>query len=308
MLRLHAIDALRTIPGPVHLAIGFFDGVHTGHQEVIRHAMARAAEDGGRSVVLTFDPHPMQLLRPDRAPLLLTSAHHRSLLVERLGAGAFLVVPFDREFAAQSPDAFLRALTAAAQVRSVTVGRDWAFGQGRAGNVETLTALGRELGFAVQGISPVLMDGEPVSSTRVRLAVEAGDFSAASRLLGHEFAVLGTVSEGRQLGRTIGFPTANLRLENTQLPPIGVYAVRTWIGDRLVNGVANLGMRPTVESAAAAKAFEVHLFDFSGDLYGQELEVRFAGRLRDEQKFASLDDLKAQIARDAAAARRLLEG
>ena len=305
---LLAIADLTALPGPVHLAIGFFDGVHTGHQEVIRRAQAAGENDGGTVVIATFDPHPMKVLRPATAPRLLTSTLHKTLILGQLGVTHLLIIPFDSALAALTPDAFIQTLAAASRpLGSITVGHNWAFGKGRSGNLETLTALGKTLGFQVHGVAPVIVAGEPVSSTRVRLAVERGDLPAAAGLLGRDYSIHGTIVQGRQLARKLGFPTANLALEAEQLPPIGVYAVKATVAGKSINGVANLGLRPTVEEDGSAKRqLEVHLFDHTGDLYGQGIEVRFIQRLRDEMKMDSLEALKAQIAKDAVQARSVL--
>lgn len=306
MKLLRAIDELSGVPGPVHLAIGFFDGVHLGHQEVIRRASGAAEESGGTAVVMTFDPHPSRVLRPGAAPRLLTSTRHKALILERLGISHLLIAPFDEAFSKLTPEEFVSALkTAAPSLADITVGKAWAFGQGRSGTVETLKTLGERYGFAARGVPPVVVGGEPVSSTRVRLAVERGDFPAAARLLGRDYSILGTVIQGRRLARKLGFPTANLEMETEQLPPLGVYAVKVSAEDGGVfKGVANLGLRPTVEESGSAKRhLEAHLFDFEGDLYGRTLEVRFIQRLREERRMNSLDELKEQIALDAAQAR-----
>ena len=308
MQTLHAIADLTALPGPVHLAIGFFDGVHTGHQEVIRRAQSAAEADGGTVVIATFDPHPMKVLRPDTAPRLLTSTLHKTLILSQFGVTHLLIIPFDSTLAALTPDAFIQTLAAASRpLGSITVGHNWAFGKGRSGNLETLTALGKTLGFQVHGVAPVIVGEETVSSTRVRLAVERGDFSAAALLLGRDYSVHGTIVQGRQLARKLGFPTANLALEAEQLPPIGVYAVKATIAGRSFKGVANLGLRPTVEeNGNAIRQLEVHLFNHTGDLYGEGIEVRFIHRIRDEMKMDSLEELKARIALDAAMAKSVL--
>jgi riboflavin kinase/FMN adenylyltransferase len=304
---LSSIDSLSSVPGPVHLAVGFFDGVHAGHQEVIQHAHSLAAESGGSAVVATFDPHPLKFLRPDKAPRLLTSTHHKALILERLGVRYLLVIPFDASMAALSPDEFIGDIAGACRpLASITVGKSWAFGRGRTGTLATLETLGQRLGFTAHGIAPVTCGGEPVSSTRIRTAVERGDFPEAALLLAREYSVLGTVIHGRHLGATLGFPTANLALEAEQLPPIGVYAVRALVKDTLLRGVANLGHRPTVDRDSTERHLEVHLFDFTGDLYGESVEVRFVQRLREELRFESVDQLKTQIERDAARARAVL--
>jgi len=307
MQLLTSIESLSSVPGPVHLAIGFFDGVHAGHQEVINHARRAAAETGGAAVAATFDPHPLKFLRPDKAPRLLTSTRHKALIMERLGISHLLVITFDGEMAALEPDEFISRIAAACRpLASITVGKSWAFGRGRTGTLTTLRTLGERFGFTAHGIAPVTYGSEPVSSTRIRTFVERGDFAEAASLLARDYSILGTVIEGRKLGRKLGFPTANLALEAEQLPPIGVYAVRALVRDRLLPGVANLGLRPTVDDAGTTRHFEVHLFDFTGDLYGETMEVRFVQRLREELRFENLEQLKAQIERDSARARAVL--
>ncbi len=307
MQTLTSIESLASVAGPVHLAVGFFDGVHAGHQEVIAHARAAAAESGGTAVVATFDPHPLKFLRPDKAPRLLTSTRHKALIMERLGVSHLLIIPFDATMAALEPGEFISSIAAACRpLASITVGKSWAFGRGRTGTLATLQTLGQRHGFTAHGVCPVTFSGEPVSSTRIRTAVERGDFTDAAHLLARDYSILGTVVHGRHLGNQLGFPTANLSLEAEQLPPLGVYAVRALVRGALLSGVANLGHRPTVDSESTTRHFEVHLFDFTGDLYGDTMEVRFVQRLREEQRFENLEQLKSQITRDAAHARSVL--
>ena len=297
---LRSIAELASVPGPVHLAIGVFDGVHVGHQAVIRAAMSQEA---GTAVVATFDPHPARVLRPDRAPRLLTSTRHKLRILERLGVGRVLVLAFDEAFATIEAEVFVDRLRDACQpLGSIAVGDDWTFGHRARGTV----ALLRSRGVTVHAVRAVQVDGAAARSTAVRNAIEAGDLARAARLLGRPATVLGTVVAGRRLGRTLGFPTANLILENEQLPPNGVYAVRAALEGRPLAGVANLGLRPTVASAGPERRLEVHFFDFNDDLYGRELEVEWVGFLRPERAFASLEALQAQIALDAAAARTRL--
>lgn len=300
METLRAIEELARVPGPVHLAIGVFDGVHVGHQAVIGTALRQA---GGSAVVVTFDPHPARVLRPDRAPPLLTSTRHKLKLLERLGVGRVLVLAFDDAFAATEAEDFVHRLRSACRpLGSVAVGDDWTFGYRARGSV----ALLRSMGVSVHAVPEVQVDGASARSTAVREALAGGDLTRAGRLLGRRPAVLGTVVAGRQLGRTLGFPTANLRLEDELLPPDGVYAVRVVLDGRPLDGVANLGRRPSVETAAPARQLEVHLFDFHDDIYGRELEVGWCAFLRSERRFPSLEALRGQIAADAAAARALL--
>ena len=307
-MQLHtSIAELAAIPGPVFLAIGVFDGVHLGHQAVIGRALSDARAAGGTAVVVTFDPHPMRVMRPQQAPRLLTSTQHKAQLIQRLGVCELLVLPFTPELSATPPEEFVRALHAACRpLREICVGHTWSFGRNRAGNLQLLKALGDELGFDEIGLPAVEMDGEVVSSTSIRAAVEAGDMERAARLLGRDFAILGTVVHGDHLGRTLGFPTANLAAHNEQFPPNGVYAVEALHAGRTLPGVVNIGVRPTIATASGERVLELHLFDFTADIYGQYVEVVFRRFLRPEQKFAGLEALKAQIAQDVADARHAL--
>jgi riboflavin kinase/FMN adenylyltransferase len=303
---LRAIDQLRELPGPLFLAIGVFDGVHLGHQAVIRRALEAAQREGGTAVVVSFDPHPVRVLRPEQAPRLLTSTAHKLQLIRDLGVQHQLVIHFDLHFAATPPEEFIRALASAARpLREICVGFYWSFGKGRAGNLALLERMGAELGFAEVGVPAVEIDGEIVSSTLIRAAVEAGDLARGARLLGRDFTILGTVVEGDHLGRTLGFPTANLSAHNEQYPPNGVYAVEARRDGRSLPGVANIGVRPTVKHAGGERLLEVHLFDFEEEIYGEDLEITFRKFLRPEQKFASLDALREQISRDSTEARRV---
>jgi len=307
-MRIHSsIAELSAVPGPVFLAIGVFDGVHLGHQAVIRRALEDAEAAGGTAVVVTFDPHPVRVMRPQQAPRLLTSTQHKAQLMERLGVSELLVLPFTPEFSAMPPEAFVLALhTACRPLREICVGHTWSFGRNRAGNLALLKQMGDKLGFDEIGLPVVKIGEEVVSSTSIRAAVETGDLERASRFLGRDFAILGTVVHGDQLGRTIGFPTANLSAHNEQFPPNGVYAVEAFYEGRTLPGVVNIGVRPTIETASGQRVLELHLFDFTADIYGQDVEVIFRRFLRPEQKFAGLDALKAQIALDVADARRAL--
>ena len=304
---LTSIPELARLPGPLFLAIGVFDGVHLGHRAVIERACADARQAGGTPAVVTFDPHPVRVLRPDKAPRLLTSTPHKIRLIRSLGIEHLLIVPFDRAFAATDPARFIEQLAEAGRpLREICVGHTWSFGKDRAGNLEMLAQLGARLGFAEVGVPVVEIAGEIVSSTLIRAAVERGDLGPAGAMLGRPYSVLGTVRHGDGLGRQLGFPTANLSAHNEQFPPNGVYAVVVSVGGEARPGIANIGVRPTIAHATGERVFEVHLFDFQGDLYGQDIEVTFRERVRDEQKFASVDELKAQIARDSEQVRRLL--
>jgi riboflavin kinase/FMN adenylyltransferase len=305
--KISSIPDLANLPGPIYLAIGVFDGVHLGHRSVLLRALADARAGGGSAVAVTFDPHPAKILRPSAAPRLLTATAHKLHLIRALGIETVLVIPFTADFAATPPADFVLQLHAACNpLREICVGHEWSFGRGRAGNLEMLREMGDRLGFDEVGVPAVHVDGEIVSSTAIRAAVEAGDLARARTLLGREYSILGTVARGDQIGRSLGFPTANLSAHNEQFPPNGVYAVTALWRDRPLKGVVNLGVRPTVGSATGERVLELHLFDFNEDIYGEDIEVTFRRCLRPEQKFDSLEALKAQIARDVAVARGIL--
>ena len=303
---LRSIPELAQIPGPVFLAIGVFDGVHLGHQAVISTAARHAAEAGGTAVVVTFDPHPAKILRPEKSPRLLTATQHKISLIRGLGVSHLLVLRFDRELASTLPENFVRQLVESARpLREICVGQEWSFGKNRAGNLALLKKLGAELGFNVVGVEPVTSQEKIISSTAIRQAVETGDFAAARRMLGRDYTILGTVEEGKHLGRSLGFPTANLSAHSEQFPPNGVYAAEGILNGKTVRGVVNLGVRPTVDDGSLQRVLEFHLFDFDRDLYGEDVELRFLQYLRSEQKFENLAGLREQIARDVGAARSI---
>jgi len=304
---LRSIPELAQIPGPIFLAIGVFDGVHLGHQAVISTAARHAAEAGGTAVVVTFDPHPAKILRPQESPRLLTATQHKIALIRALGVSHLLVITFDRAFAATAPDDFVRQLaTAARPLREICVGQEWSFGKNRAGNLALLKKLGAQLDFNVVGVEPITSGGEIVSSTAIRKAVEAGDFPAATRMLGREYTILGTVEEGKHLGRSLGFPTANLSAHSEQFPPNGVYAAEGLLDGKTVRGVVNLGVRRTIDADLPQRVLEFHLFDFDRELYGEDIELRFVRYLRPERKFENLAALREQIGLDVTEARQIL--
>lgn len=301
---LTSIAELSAIPGPVFLAIGVFDGIHLGHKAVILRALDDAKKAGGTAVVVTFDPHPARILRPDKTPRLLTSTPHKIRLIRALGISYLLVIQFDATLAATPPEEFILSLHQACKpLREICVGHEWSFGHKRAGNLEMLKVWGDKLGFDEVGVPAVEMDGRVISSTLIRAAVEAGDLQNATRYLGREFTIFGTVIEGNHLGHQLGFPTANLSTHNEQFPPNGVYAVEALYRESKFQGVVNIGVRPTIQNQGGERLLELHLFDFDKTIYGEDIEVAFRKFLRPEKKFAGLDELKAQIARDAMEAR-----
>jgi riboflavin kinase/FMN adenylyltransferase len=304
-MTLNAIPELAAVRGPVYLAIGVFDGVHLGHRSVLTRALEDARSGQGTAIAVTFDPHPVKILRPQAAPRLLTATGHKLRLIHSLGIETVLVIPFTREFAATAAEDFVRELHAACNpLREICVGHEWSFGKDRAGNLKMLAKMGGQLGFEEVGVPAVRIDGEVVSSTSIRAAVETGELDRAARLLGRPYSVLGTVVRGDGLGKKLGFATANVSAHNEQFPPNGVYAVQATLRGKPIAGAANLGVRPTLQGATGERILEVHLLDFDGDVYGEELEVTFGTFLREERKFASMDALKQQIERDVRDARR----
>jgi riboflavin kinase/FMN adenylyltransferase len=293
------------------VALGNFDGVHRGHQELLRRAAEIARPEGAAGgapvVALTFEPHPRRFFVPDTGPFRLTLLPAKVRLLAEHGVEAVLAQGFDEVFAALSAEAFLEdVLHKGLGARHVVCGYDFTFGNRRSGNVEMLRSGGRERGFGVTVLDPVMREGEIYSSTRIREALRAGMASEAAELLGHRWEIEGTVEEGDRRGRTIGFPTANVALGEHLRPRFGVYAVRALVERKWLNGVANLGRRPTV--GKLQENFEVHLFDFADDIYGRSVRVALVDFIRPEMKFAGLEPLKAQIAADAGVARELLAG
>ena len=306
MQRLDSISQLGELIAPVHLALGVFDGVHLGHQEVIGRAVKAAREQGGSAGVLTFDPYPIRVLAPEKAPQrLLASLDHKARILEPLGVDFLLALPFDQKRAQVAAEDFVRELVEAG-TRTISAGEDWRFGHRRVGDREMLGRMAGELGFHFEAVSPVMIDGERISSTRVRQAIRDGNLKAAQQMLGRPYTVPGKVVEGQKLGRQLGFPTANLERGEEQYPQDGVWAARCLVKGQIRDGVANLGVRPTVDGKA--RTLEVHFFDEVGDLYGELVELEFVRYLREEQKFGNLDDLKAQLSRDVEAGKRVLTG
>jgi len=305
----HLARRAERLPGSV-LTLGNFDGAHLGHQAIVRRAVARAREAAGLAVALTFEPHPVAVLAPARAPLMLQTLHDRLASLAGLGIDVTVVQRFTRAFAALDPEAFVRDfLLRHLELAHVVVGYNVNFGRDRAGTSETLRALGARLGFGVEVVGPVATagDGEQVSSTRLRALLQAGDMPRARALLGRPYALRGRVVVGDRRGRALGFPTANLHLRaGLLLPPDGVYAVGVEVDGRAHEGVLNIGVRPTF--AGKRRTIEVHLLDFGGDLYRRWLVVRLIERLRGEEAFSGAEALKAAIARDVAQARRVLGG
>lgn len=281
------------------LAIGFFDGVHLGHQQIIRQTTTDARQHEASALIVTFDRHPNTIVAPDRSPPLIYSLAQKLRVFELLGVDVTLLIHFDKEFSQRSGEDFVSSLARdTGPIRSICVGANFVFGHKRSGNVELLRKLGAELNFAVHGLAAVALDGKAVSSTRIRQAITGGNLDAASQMLGRAYSLAGKVIAGDQLGRQLGFPTANLEVTGLVLPPTGVYAVQAKTNGNLHRAVVNIGSRPTLQNPQPQLRVEAHLLDFTGDLYGRELELIFVEKLRDERKFPSLAELRDQIARD----------
>jgi riboflavin kinase/FMN adenylyltransferase len=285
------------------LAVGSFDGVHLGHQAVMRRAVEEAKRRGLAPAVLTFEPLPREFFAAGEAPPRLTTLAERVAAIADTGIDTVFVERFDARFAAVTADEFHARLRDRYRARWVAIGRNFHYGARRKGDAATLAAAGPRAGFDVEALAAVMLDGEPISSTRVRAALAAADLELAARLLGRRYAICGRVVHGKKRGRDLGFPTANVRLGRRRPALAGIFAVRcSGAATRGLEGVASLGLNPAVAKDGPA-TLEAFLFDFRGDLYGRRLIVEFAKKLRDEAHFASLDELAAQIGRDCDAAR-----
>ena len=306
---MERLDGGSAVPASLRggiVALGNFDGFHKGHQAVVGRAVERARSEGRPVLVATFDPHPVRYFRPDAAPFRLTTLDQRERLFAAAGADAMIVFGFDSALAAMTAEEFVAIrLLDLAGAAGVVTGEDFTFGRGRGGNVGVLKRLGEEHGFSVDALGPVEEGGRPVSSSRVREALQSGDCETAARLLTRPFAIEGVVEHGDKRGRTLGYPTANLGLGTYLRPRFGIYAVRGRLDDgRILEGAANLGVRPTFDPPR--ELLEPFFFDFTGDLYGRTLEVELHSFIRPEARFESIDALKIQMEADCAEARRRL--
>jgi len=293
---------------PVVLAAGFFDGLHLGHRKVIGKTVAAAEKCEGTAWVLTFNTHPMSIVRPGSAPLLLTSNRHKLNLLKRMNLDGCLFLPFTKKLARTEPEAFVELLSRAIpRLTRIFVGENWRFGRGEKGNATMLVQLARRKDIGVSVVAPVRKGGRVVSSTRIRDDVVKGRLKEAADMLGRPFSILGTVVKGRAVGRRMGFPTANLETFNEVIPPKGVYAVHAMIGGRIINGAANIGVSPTFPGAARRKInIEVYLIGMNRNLYGREIEVFFVKKLRNEKRFKSVQKLREQIERDVRSSVKML--
>ncbi|MCW3059725.1 MAG: riboflavin biosynthesis protein [Capsulimonas sp.] len=308
---VHGLDSSDLPLSNTVVAIGVFDGVHRGHQEIFHQTAREARSLQATPTILTFDIHPSQLLAPHSSPGLITTLAQRVGLIRKYGEiETVMIAPFTREFAGLSPSRFVEdILVGALGARHILVGADFRYGRNRAGTVSTLLSEGAERGFAVTILPPVLFSGVRISSTLVREALAVGDVVAAADLMGHPFVYSGTVVEGKKLGRTIGYPTANLApVEAEQIAPAnGIYAGIAYLeGGRQAHTAVSVGLNPTTDSDGRRKIEAYLMGGFEGDIYGQRVDLEFRQKLRNEQKFSSLDELTAQIARDVEAAEKVL--
>jgi riboflavin kinase/FMN adenylyltransferase len=290
---------------PSAVALGVFDGVHLGHRAILGAAVAHARATRAPALACTFEPNPLEVLQPDRAPVPITTLDERLELISACGVDGTIVLTFTRELAAVEPEAFVKdVLVERLAARQVVVGFNHRFGRAARGDAALLRELGARMGFNVDVIAPLTVDGVPVSSTAIRTALGRGDIDAAARMLGRAYTLPGTVVAGAGRGRTLGFPTANVAAARPVLVAPGVYACTFEVAGQRRRAVVNVGVRPTFGEATLA--VEAYLLDFSGDLYGQTVRLTFVSRVREERRFPSVDALRAQIADDVETARRRL--
>jgi riboflavin kinase/FMN adenylyltransferase len=312
MIVLNQPEMLRDLNSPIMLAAGFFDGVHIGHQRVLKETIARARETGAQAWALTFNRHPLAVLAPSKAPPLLMTREERLEHLESLGLDGVLMLTFTRKLALQSPEHFIHWLCGEpgqalpnGKLSEVRCGANWRFGSRAAGTPELLAKHGEMYGFRVIIVPYALYQEEEVSSTRIRFAIQVGDLKNATAMLGRPYSMRGEVMRGRGLGATLGFATANIQPQSDILPPLGVYATRTLLNGRYYDSLSNFGVCPTV-GANRDPILETHLLDYSGgSLYNQYLAIDFLGRIRDELRFASTQELVVQIGKDVEVARQI---
>ncbi len=301
------MSGLRQHKRPICLAVGFFDGVHLGHQNVLRQTIAHARKIGGEAWAMTFDPHPLKILNPKAAPLILTSSPHKLHLLDHFGLDGCLLIPFNRKFAAIKAAAFLKNLERdIPSLAAIFMGHDWRFGHKGMGNLQMLNDwTSRHQGISIHQIEAVQRGGQPVSSTRIRNTVMSGKLAETTALLGRPYSILGTVRHGNHIGHKIGYPTANLDPVNEAHPPTGIYAVQAIIKGTAFPGMVNFGFHPTI-APVKIPLLEVHLFDTKQNFYGHQIEVFFLRKLRNEKKFPDLQVLIQQIRKDEIKARQIL--
>jgi riboflavin kinase / FMN adenylyltransferase len=307
---MKVIRSLEQVPDEFRdafVTIGNFDGVHQGHVPILRKLIEEAHREKRKALVITFDPHPKKVLRPDIRPFyLITSIEEKIKLLEDVGVDGLILIPFDLNFSKMTAESFVRdILWDKLHIRKIFVGHDYSFGKSKTGNKEFLAEFGKKLGFEVDIINAVKLDDETISSTRLRHLILAGDVRTAARLLGRPYNVSGVVVEGKKRGSILGIPTANIKPEKELIPAEGVYAVIAHLGKERYKGVLNIGFNPTFSDADLS--VEVFLLDFSGDIYGESVDVLFMERIRDEVKFENPEQLVKQIRKDIDEARAILQ-
>jgi riboflavin kinase/FMN adenylyltransferase len=299
---VRGLDSVPPDARPSAIALGTFDGVHLGHRAILGTALGRARGVGLDAVACTFDRHPMEILNPERAPLPITTVEERLTLIGETGVDVVIVLAFTRELAAIEPEAFVKdVLLGRLRAREIVVGDSHRFGRAARGDARMLVDLSGRFGFQAHVVPPMAVDGAFVSSSEIRAALQRGDVSGAARSLGRPYGITGQVTSGAGRGRTLGFPTANIDPDRPVLVARGVYRGLVTVDGGRHAAVVNVGVRPTFGETTLA--VEAHLLDFAGDLYGRRVRLDFLARLRDEMRFPSIEDLKAQVARDIAAAR-----
>ena len=295
---------LQPVNGRVSCAIGMFDGVHLGHQQVIRQAVSDAHQLEATSLCVTFDKHPAKVTAPEHAPLQIHTLEQKLSAFESLGIEATLILPFDEAMSQISAEDFIHGLAIDLErICSICVGASFVFGHDRSGDVKLLQQLGQDLNFITHSLANVSLDGQTVSSTRIREAITTGQLDAAGQMLGREYGLCGIIVQGNQRGRQLGFPTANLDITTLCTPPRGVYAAHAEINGKSHRAAVNIGIRPAIKDPHPTLHVEAHFLDFEEDVYGQTCTLTFVGKLREEQDFESMDDLKTQVEKDVIQAR-----
>ena len=305
---MHIVTGSDIAAGIIHnsvVTIGNFDGVHRGHMEIFRHLITCGIQRGLQSVVVTFEPHPLKVLSVEATPPMITTFEQKVALIGSSGVDYLVVVPFTAEFARMTADDFVQdMLCDSLGLRHIIIGHDYAFGKGRAGNYKTLERIGAERGFTLEDMEPIGEEGLVFSSSLARRLITAGDMGGASGVLGRYHIISGTVVHGRDIGRSLGFPTANISTLNELLPPDGVYAVMVSVDAKLVKGACSIGLNPTFDGGS--RAIEVFMLDYADQIYGREIAVCFVQRLRDIQKFSDVTELVSAITLDVQHTREIL--
>lgn len=305
MLLITDLNKIKTKFAKSIVTIGNFDGLHLGHQALIKMIINRAKETGSVSLVVTFRPHPLKILAPEKCPPLISIYEEKIRLFEKLGIDVLVKIPFTMDFSSMTPRVFVKdILCDLLGAKEIFVGYNYRFGKGREGDIQRLKEFGEEFGFRVVQVEQVSLNEEVISSTKIRHLIKDGDVEHAARLLGRHYAITGVVVKGDGRGKSLGFPTANIASKHEIIPADGVYAVKLFARDKFYDGVANIGLRPTFKKKNSV--IEVHIFDFNEDLYGEEISVYFIQKIREEKKFRDVNALTRQIKSDIETAKNML--